>query len=115
MCQHVGTLRIVSILGFLAKPKTDELEPFRKIESWARAAVADGASVDEVVVEALKRIRNVPLPAGKRVATVGPVCTPDEVAEMRRRSAEISSGRVKTIDLDDLMADSLRRALSERR
>ena len=34
----------MSILGFLAKPNTDDLEPFRKIEDWARAAVADGAS-----------------------------------------------------------------------
>jgi hypothetical protein len=105
----------VSILGFLAKPKTDELEPFRKIDSWAHAAVADGASVDEVVAEALKRIRSVPLPAGQPVATMGPPCTPEESVEIRRRSVEISSGRVKAIDLDDLMADSLRRALSERR
>ena len=105
----------MSILGFLATRADDELAPYRKIERWAHAAVADGASVDEVVAEALKRIRSVPLPAGQPVATMGLPCTPEESVEVRRRSAEISSGRVKAIDLDDLMADSLRRALSDRR
>jgi hypothetical protein len=105
----------VRILGLQTTSDADELTPYRQIEGWARAEVAGGASVDEVVAEALKRIRNAPLSAVKSVATIGPACTPEESVEIQRRADEISSGRAKPRSLDDLMAASLRRALSDRR
>jgi hypothetical protein len=113
--RHAGNLAVVSTLGSIASLVADDLWLFREIENWAHAAVANGAPVDEVVAEALKRIRNAPLPTGQPVATIDRACNPAESVEALRRAKEISSGRMKAVDLDGLMAASLRSALSDRR